>query len=102
MSHRCCPGRGCGDCSYCFGDCDQCNGLNNPDETGYSLIIKDANGININYFKKYSRALSELNKYYDTESKNADEILGHIFHHNNEYLDEPKATYLLTKIEYEN
>ena len=25
--HNCCVGRGCGDCSYCLGDCNQCNNL---------------------------------------------------------------------------
>jgi hypothetical protein len=25
--HKCCEGRGCGSCSYCYGDCDQCNNL---------------------------------------------------------------------------
>lgn len=37
MTHKCCPGRGCGNCNYCFGDCDECNGLNNLDneECGY-------------------------------------------------------------------
>ena len=24
---RCCPDRGCGDCSYCYDDCDFCNNL---------------------------------------------------------------------------
>ena len=25
--HKCCTGRGCGECSYCFGDCNECNNL---------------------------------------------------------------------------
>lgn len=25
--HKCCIGRGCGECSYCAGDCDYCNNL---------------------------------------------------------------------------
>jgi len=101
MSHKCCPGRGCGKCDDCY-ECNDLSRFYEENEDGYSLIIHDENGMNVSYFKKYSRALAELNKYYDTESKNANEILGHIFHHNNEYLDEPKSTYLLTKIEYED
>jgi len=23
-AHNCCVGRGCGDCGYCFGDCEEC------------------------------------------------------------------------------
>lgn len=26
-SHKCCEGRGCGYCSYCYGDCNICNNL---------------------------------------------------------------------------
>lgn len=26
--HKCCPDRGCGNCLYCYGDCDDCNNLN--------------------------------------------------------------------------
>ena len=25
--HKCCTGRGCGNCSYCYGDCNYCNNL---------------------------------------------------------------------------
>ena len=24
---KCCEARGCGDCSYCFGECNYCNNL---------------------------------------------------------------------------
>jgi len=105
MEHRCCYDRGCGHCSYCYGECYECNGLRNfyeENELGYSLIISDDNGINVNYFKEYSRALSELNKYFNTNGKNADEIINHTFHYYNYHDDDIHSTYLLSKIEYEN
>lgn len=26
-THNCCEDRGCGNCSYCYGDCNSCNNL---------------------------------------------------------------------------
>ena len=32
ISHGCCENRGCGSCSYCYGDCDECNNLDCHEE----------------------------------------------------------------------
>ena len=95
----CCEGRGCGNCSYCYGECYVCNNKSmyyecNP--AGYALIIHDTEGSSeILCFESYSKALGRLKSWVMVEDGvTADEII------DNEYQIYPYK-YILTMIRYD-
>ena len=64
--HTCCAGRGCGDCSYCYGDCEICCNLS------YSALCAEYDNLNsvqdcLNGLEIHFNTVSHLRKYYHKE-----------------------------------
>jgi len=65
--HKCCPGRGCGNCSYCLGDCEICFGP--PDNTDDKHNDNDIlpPGLRSDYIKGHKLSYDQLSHALKTK-----------------------------------